>query len=452
MPPLNPDISRVTENLRYSYQRDHADNFFSKDVDTWFALLQEKKESDRGGAGFVVQVLSRGSIKNNPTFSLTTKGIAARTQFIFQAVDHEWRAAWTRDEWLSAGDKGVIGQFDLAKEVMDQAMYHAKVDLGKTMGLDGWGTLAGIAQISGSTITIGQPDGGATVTAVPALTNRFYDGQILVASDIVASGTLRGADPGDTLTIATGGVNRTTGVLTFTAAVSTTAFAVGDFLAEKGYRNYDSANGRITVNGIEAWLPVDVVTDVFGGKSRNNRPDLQPHRFDASSVATSTVETQLIRADEFAVTHGLKTEGLMILTSPQTFRELIDGAVNKSIVQLTVERTGASGNKYTIGYSAFMLNGQSGPIEVVPSSFIRPGIAYWGPFKSKLYGFKLLYAGDMIMNINDIDGLIFRSADVVDPTGNTVDGFEAKGYFRGQVTCGHAGVYLAIKGIADTAI
>lgn len=451
------DLARVSENLQYSYEKDHKDNFFSQDVDTFLAMCEEVEESDNGGAGYVVQVISRGGVNANPQYNLAGTGAPLRTQFIFQPVNIEWKATWTRDAMLAAETKGMKAMFDLAKEEIDIAQRHAKIELGKELGGRGWGSLAGIGTISGSNITLAQPDGSSTAT-VAALSNRFFEGQILVAADAEDSGDLRGSAPGDQLTVVT---NDRSGTLVMSGAISGTAWAVGDYLSEYGYRNYAASSGKLCITGLEGWLDPNAAVsgDSFGGKSRYQRSDLQPMRFDVSgqaNLALSTVAEQLIAADEYAFTNGLPAgNDTMIFVAPQQQRQLASTAQSGQIVQLTVERTNSKGATYTISYSAFMLQGMRGLIPVTASAFVRPTLGFWGPFKSKSYGFKLLYSGKMLMNINyGSDGLAFRldPRGITDNSGNTVSGYRSEGFFRGQLKCAHPGNYLVIKNLNDTAV
>lgn len=444
------DLARVSDNLQLSYQKDHADNFFSKDVDAFLAHCEEKSEDDNGGAGYVVQVVSRGGVNANPTYDLAGTGAPLRSQFTIQPVNIEWKATWTRDAMLAAETKGTKAMFNLAKEEIDIAQRFAKHELGKHMGGTGYGELAGIVAVTtgaSGTTDIGQPDGNAAGSVVAELTNRFYVGQICVAADDNDSGNLRGASPGDSAVVAA--IARTTGIITWDTVPVT--WLDGDYLFEKGFRNYAASTGRKCVVGLDAWLDTSLGAGTLGGTTAA----LHPLAFDASSVTLSTIAQQLIAADEFAFTHGLPQDGVMIFCAPKEHRSLSDNAQVGQVVMASVERTNTKGEKYTIGYKSFQLSGMRGIVPVVPSAFIRPGIAYWGPFASKEMGFKLAYSGKMIMNINTgSDGLAFRMdpRGVTDNSGNVVAGYRAEGFFRGNVLCKHAGNYLVITGLADTAV
>jgi hypothetical protein len=448
--PTISDLTRVSDNLQLSYQKDHVDNFFSGEVDTFLAHCEALKESDNGGAGFVVQVVSRGGVNSNPTYSLAGTGAPLRSKFTVQPVNIEWKATWTRDAMLAAESKGTAAMFDLAKEEIDLAQQVAKTDLGKMLGGKGWGSLAGIVAISGADVTIGHPDGNAAGAAVPALTNRFYEGQLLNSSDDEAAGDLRGTTPGTAYTVLS--INRTTGVLTMTAAP--TDFVDGDYLVEKGFRPFSASSGKKTVSGLEAWLDTSLAATTLGGTT----PSLHPLGFVVTSDASltnSTIAQQLIAADEFAFLHGLPQDGVMIFCSPAEHRSMCDNAVVGQVVNQNVDRIKADGSTYTISYKAFQLSGMRGIVPVVPSAFIRPGTAFWGPFKSKKMGFKLAYAGKLIMNINTgSDGLTFRMdpAGVTDNSGVLQAGYRAEGFFRGNLLCKHPGNYLVISGLGDTAV
>jgi hypothetical protein len=444
------DFARVTDNLQYSYQKDHIDSFFSQDVDAFLAHCESVSENDHGGVGYVVQVMSRGSTNGNPTYSSAGTGAPLRSQFTVAPVNMEWKATWTRDAMLAAEAKGLKGMFDLAKEEIDAAQRFAKQSLGVTLGGSGYGELAGIQAVTtgaSGTTDVGQPNGVASGTIYPQFTNRFYVGQVCVVADIHNSGNLRGSDPGDSAVVVT--INRSTGRITWDTVPAT--WANGDYIIEKGFRPYAASSGRKCVLGLDAWLDPTIAAGTVGGTVAA----LHPYAFDATTITTSTIEQQLIAADEFAFIHGLPQEGCAIFCHPTEHRSLVENAIVNRTTSYEVTKERADGSTFKLGYQAFALQGMRGLVPVLPTAFARPGRAFWGPFKDKKMGFKLAYSGKQIMNINTgSDGLAFRMDvnGVTDNSSVVQSGFRAEGFFRGNLLCRHPGNYLTIDGLADTAV
>jgi hypothetical protein len=440
------DYVRVTENLAYSYQKGHADNFFDPDSDAFLAHCEDIAESDNGGAGFVVHCVTRGNQNANATYTLAGTGAAGRHKFIISPVNVEWKATWSRDAQLAAESKGTAAMFDLAKEEIDIAMNTAKLDIAKFLGGKGYGALAGVVAINSLVISIGQPDGNAAGDVVPALTNRFYVGQELVAADDDDSGDLRGADPGTVYTVTA--KDPSAGTITLDA---TTNLVDGDYLIARGYRHFSATSGPKTITGLEGWIN-RVVGDSLGGTTLT--AGLVSLKFDASSY--TTISDALMAADEYAFSQpDMVREGLAIFVSPQQFRQLSASTEARAqVVKGGVTRSKANGDEYTIGFSQFMLTGMGAQIPVIPSRFVRPGTAAYGPFKSKKYGFKLAYAGGALLNITiPPGGNAIRLADsgVTNNTGVVEAGFKVEGFFRGNLLCKHPGNYMWITGLNESA-
>lgn len=441
--PVAADTSRISDSLALRYMQKPVGSFFADETDAFMLhLTEEAAVSDAGGRGFVVQVKGTGNIKTSPNLA-SAGGRAAYDQFVITAPIENWRATWTLEAFLQAQTKGMANAYDLAKETIDMHMRVCRENLGTYIGGKGWGSLAGIQAVTtgvGGTITLGHPD-GTSATAVPELTNRFKIGMTLRAADLEHTGAVRaGTDP--TITA----INYSTGVLTFDDVP--VAFAVGDYLSESGCRAASPASvTRLKPVGLEGWLdPVAAISgDTLGTGSdtRFNRPDLQPLRYDC---AGKTPEDALIELDAFAHTQGKPRKGLKIFVSTQTKATLSKNAHASKTVALTVEKKNDKGQVVKIGYSAFMLDGQgSEPIEVIGSSKIRPGLAFYGPFGDKEMGFKLLYSGPQIINVTTQgNNQLFQLAQdgVVDGDGNTVQGFIAQGFARVAVKCGHPNNYV----------
>lgn len=448
-------LSRINENLEYSHKKDIVDNFFSLGISPFMGMMEEKAESDNGGAGFVTQVKTRGTVGPNPQFNLTGQGAPGRHQFIFQPVNLEWRATWTRDELLAAATKGAVNAFDLAKERIDQEMHFVRNALEKLSGGRGYGVLAGINNISSNTLTLSLPDEDASGATVRELTNRFFEGQKLNAMGAEATGNLVGASPGTTYTVVS--IDRSAGTITVDDA---TGITDGDLLCEKGFRNYAGSDGRLCPVGLYAWCDYVAASngENFGGKDRYDHAGLQPLRMAmATEAPMTTVKEKLIRMDEFAFTHGLRGSGeeLAIFVHPREFRQLTADVEQQAIIREKIERKNSKGESYTIGVPAYHLTGHKGIIPVIPDGYaVFPGHAFWGPFKSKEMGFKLQYAGENLINSTKSNGQIVRLADngVTDALGNTVSGYKAEGFFRGNISCSHPGNYLVATGVTDDAV
>jgi len=453
-------LSRLNENLEYSHKKGITDNFFSLGVSPFMAMLTDTAESDNGGAGFMTQVKTRGTVGPNPRFNLTGTGAPGRHQFLFQPVNLEWRATWTRDELLAAATRGAVNAFDLAKERIDQEMHFVRHTLEKHSGGRGWGALAGVNNISSLVITLTTVDGGASGTTTKELTNRFYVGQKLnaAATEGGASDDLRGASPGTIYTVTD--KDRAAGTITLDV---TTNLVDGDVLFEYGFRNFDAGDGRIMPVGLYGWCdPVAASNgENFGGKDRFDHAGLQPLRVALETEAPmTTVKEKLIRMDEIAFTEGLRgsDQDLCILVHPREFRQLTADVEQQAIVREKIERKNSKGESYTIGVPSYQLTGHKGIIPIIPDAFaVNPGHAFWGPFKSSGkdgMGFKLQYAGESLINMQKDRGSVIRLADngVTDALDNTVDGYKASGYFRGNISCSHPGNYLVGTELTDTAV
>lgn len=444
--PTAADTTRVSDSLQLRYFKNRVGNFFDDGTDMFMSYMKEESAQDAAGLGFVIQMVGRGTINSNPVLS-NAGGRAVYDKFVLVPVTENWRATWTLDAWLQAGTKGLAGQYDLAKETIDLHMDECRRKLGTYIGGKGWGSLCGIQAVTagaGGTFTIGQPD-GTSATAVPELANRFFIGQSLNAADAEDSGALRAG------TAVITDINYTTGVVT--VDTMNAAWAVGDYVHETGTRHATAASRRKPV-GLEGWLDENAAISGdslgTGSTTRFNRSDLQPIRYNATG---KSIEDALIDADSFAHGLGKPRKGLKIFTSNKTKAELSKAADKSRTVQLTFEKKGPDGKTIKVGYSAFMLDGQGGDaIEVIGSSKVRPGLAYYGPFGDPEKGFKLLYSGERIINITpQPNGQMFQLAQdgVTDSAGDNVQGYIAQGFSRVNVKCPHPNNYMVVYNLGN---
>ncbi len=134
--------------------------------------------------------------------------------------------------------------------------------------------------ISGSTITLAT----AVTGEVSGDVTNFEKGMKIVLSSTDGGGTLRNS--GATLTIS--GVDRETGIITTSVAVTTgiAAAAAGDYIFVEG--DYDAA-----IKGLAAWLPSSVTATSFFGVDRTaDATRLGGIRF----TGTTTIKDALIKA------------------------------------------------------------------------------------------------------------------------------------------------------------
>lgn len=158
-------------------------------------------------------------------------------------IDHESMEASERDE----------GAFvDIFKHEVDAAMKSAVMSEAQSLAGDGTGAIGQVAAISTNTVTL------ADIAQVV----NFEVGNIVVFGATLATSTARSGS----LTIQA--INRKTGVITFTANVTTgiAAAAVGDFIAIDG-------DWQAKPKGFSAWIPeADPTSTAFFGVDRT--PDL----------------------------------------------------------------------------------------------------------------------------------------------------------------------------------
>lgn len=154
-------------------------------------------------------------------------------------LDHESMEA-------SESDEGAL--VDLFKQEVDAAFKSAVISEAQSLTGDGTGTVGAVGAISGQTITLSD---------INQIVN-FEVGQIICAAQDASSAVRTG-----TGTIS--GVNRKTGVITYTGTI--TSLAVGDLLSLKG-------DWKAKPSGFEAWIPrIDPVSgDSFFGVDRSADP------------------------------------------------------------------------------------------------------------------------------------------------------------------------------------
>jgi hypothetical protein len=456
--PTNYDYARISDSLTGVFDDNRTGNFYTQGTDAFLAYAEDEQDQSNGGKYFSVMVQGRGNIASNSSYS-EAGGASTDNEFQIPVKTETWRATWTEDAMLRAMSNDMAtGGYDLVKEKIELAQDDCKQRFGIHLGGKGWGSLAGIFAVTtgaNGTITVGVPD-GTSATAVPEYARRFSEGDQLYAADLESAGPMKGTIVAGSLTksqdVATiVSINHQTGVLTCDTVPAT--FATGDYIGRQGNRWFNTttfATQRLVI-GLEAWLSPEVNIGTLGGVSLLNRPDLQPIRMDG---ANKSIKDAFIDGDVYHFTQRKIREGLAIFCTPEHIRTLSKNQQKLEIVNVERDEKGQKGKKITIRVSVFALEGMNGaPIPVIASNFVRPKTAFYGPFMSKKYGFRLKYGGKKLINISNFDnGQVFTKVPlpgVLDANGEYVAGYMSEGFIRAALICRHPNHYLVITNLDE---
>lgn len=165
----------------------------------------------------------------------------------------------------------------------------------------------------------------------------------------------------DTFTITA--VNRDTGVLTGTIANSTGGILTTDFLVQSG--DYVSANDRLKISGLEAWIPSGTPTDLFSVVRTADRTRLAGVPFDGSS---QPIEEALIGAASRLAREGGSPD---VCFMDYTQFANLEKALGSKVVYDKVSSDDAD-----IGFQALSIIGPKGPIKIVADQNCTPNVAY----------------------------------------------------------------------------
>ena len=432
------DLTRVTQHLEKVEVGERVSSIIGNDSDNFLKMCESEQFNSDGGSGFVTKIITRGTVAPNAQYDLADDGTSpGRERIDLTPVPLYWAAKFELKAVDAAMEKGSSFGFDLIKEEIDIQKQVTANHLGLQLDGTGWGGLAGIVAISSADVTIGLPDENASGDAVPALTNRFFEGQLYGSTNVEATGDARGSTPGSYYTLSS--INHSSGVLTFSAAV--TDMVDGDILFRKGMRAFDAAAKR-QVTGVRGWLS----NAAIGGLTRSTKPGTYPLTYSAASDA-SMVDA-IIAADEFYFRMNLPKKGLKLFISGHDAKKIQQALEARGL--LKKEKGQVSRDGYTIGYSYFAYTGLCGDFEIMPSSFWMPGTMTLGPFGDKERGFKLGYGGKALHNLmKDGNGNAVRllQGGMTDNSGNTVPGYVVEGYSSVQLLCGAPGSYLNVTNL-----
>lgn len=220
------------------------------------------------------------------------------------------------------------------------------------------------------------------------------------------------------------GVDRNAGTLTATSAAwdtVATAIAASDYLFVQG----DAHNnvGYVKMFGFEGWIPASAPggSDSFFGVNRSVDTRLAGQRFDASSLG---LEEGLIDGASVASREGAQLDCLLLNhIQTRTLKKELGSRIEYS----KVPAKNAKGDHASISFRSMVLEGDTGPIDVVACNKCPADVA-WGLDKST---WKFNSLGPAVRMLNGDGNRWLRQP--------TADAYEVRLAFYGQLSCNAPG-------------
>lgn len=262
----------------------------------------------------------------------------------------------------------------------------------------GWGAIGTVGSTSGSTLTL-SPISDA---------HNFEKGMVCVFSSSEDGAVLNGS--GASLTVS--GVNRSTGVITFTGAVSGASVLAADTVFVKGDREDSATPTRRKVAGLEDWAPASAPTSsLFFNVDRTSDTRLYGVSYNGAS---DDIEDAFIQGASQSASLGYKIDH--IFCSFTKYAEL-EKNMQDSVRYVDLKGPGE------IGFRGIVLNGPRGPIKVIADQNC-PSTRAFGVQMNMLK----LYSIGKAVRILSGDGMqMLRQA--------SDDGVEVRTGFKGNLGC-----------------
>lgn len=262
----------------------------------------------------------------------------------------------------------------------------------------GWGAIGTVGSTAGSTVTL-SPISDA---------HNFEKNMVCVFSSSEDSAGLNAA--GASLTVQ--GVNRSTGVITFTGAVSGASVLAADTVFVKGDRVDSASPTRLKVAGLEDWAPATAPSStLFFNVDRTSDTRLFGVSYNGAS---DDIEDALIQGASQSAALGYKID--YIFTSFQKYAEL-EKNLNDSVRYIDLK------GPAEIGFRGIVLNGPRGPIKVIADQNC-PSTRAFGVQMNMLK----LYSIGKAVRVLSGDGMqMLRQA--------SDDGVEIRTGFKGNLGC-----------------
>lgn len=263
---MSADITTFDPLLKEYYTK-HKVEDLSYEGTPFYAKLTKDKSA--GGDGIVVPVVHGAGQGRSAGFSEAQTGATNSS-----ALSKQFKLGFAKDYQLAIMDGPAMRRtmkdehsfMKLSTLEINQAIKNLSRTLERKALQDGWGSVGQIASsagISGSTITLQNIDDATN----------FEIGMRCVFSSSLNAATLRNTG-GTTVNVVTK-VNRITGVITFSAAISSvTGTANSDYVFVSGDRQDSATPSQLCILGAEAWNPYDAPSggENFNGVDRSVDP------------------------------------------------------------------------------------------------------------------------------------------------------------------------------------
>jgi hypothetical protein len=303
---------------------------------------------------------------------------------------------------------------------IDGVVHQLKRNLAVQLFRGGWGAIGVVATggISGATITLATTE---DITNVEV-------GQQHGFSSSESAAVLRGTGGGSAQYLTVSGVNRSTGVITYSANVSTVtggggSVAAGDTIFLRGDRQDSATPTRLCVAGLEAWCPQTAPTSTafFTVDRTSDVTRLGGQRLDGTGLPLEEVLVEgsaIVGREGFKLSHYFMSYGKW---------SALEKALGSKVVYDTVRATA------DIAFPTIVVNGARGPIKIVADQNC-PGNRIFGVNMDHL---KFHSLGQLIRTIDDDGNMLLRQSNA--------DGVESRHGFMGNLACDAPASLINIK-------
>ena len=382
------DMTKFGPGLKAYYSNQKVENMTYKDY-PFYAMLTKKK--DFYGKNYPLPIQIGNPQGRSHTFS---KAKANQTSSVYKdftltrVKDYSLATVDNETAEASENDKGAFLKA-LTNEI-DSAIRSSASSMATMIYGDGSGCIGQISagtNVATATLTLADPD---------SVVN-FEVGMTLVFAAARSTGALRNS--GSTLSILA--VNRSTGVLTMSAAINTvTGTVANDFVFVDGDRN-------LSVSGLAAWLPEAAPAggDNFFGVDRSVDPTrLAGVRYDGSAMS---IEEALVGGLTLCNREGGNPKVVFMNYTDWSNLEL---ALGSKVQYMVTEAFGRA----DIGFQGIQVKTNKGVANCVADPFCPRGLAYGLTMESwALYSLKepiriLDLDGNKILRTSDADAVELR--------------------------------------------